>query len=144
MRDALAVGLGALVFGALLSGCDDGPRGDPAPPAVNVPMYRGEPNGDDAAVVGTLVEQDGCLLLEADGGETMQVAFPASWAGWDDTAGELTLGGETFRAGDRVQFGGSAHPLNRLTAVEWETAPADRCEKPLAWLSQEDGRLLSR
>ena len=76
MKGARTLSLCLVAVGASVASWPNGPGGDPAPPAVNVPMYRGEPNGDDAAVMGTLVQEHDCLLLQADGGEIMQVAFP--------------------------------------------------------------------
>ena len=129
--------MAALLAMALLSSCNGAAR-----PDVVVPMYRGEPNGDDAALVGAIVVEGPCLLVDAGDGSPLLIAFPASAARWDDAARELTLGGETYAVGDRVQFGGSAHPA-RQVAADWETRPSADCDAGWIWFSQAEARLVS-
>jgi hypothetical protein len=107
-------------------------------------MYHGEPTGDDAALIATITVQGRCFFADAPSGARYLVAFPADFADWDDTAGELTLGGETFKPFDRVQFGGSGHPLRNLGMVDWEQEPTPDCVTNFIWLSQERARLLAR
>ena len=109
-------------------------------PDVVVPMYRGEPNGDDAALVGMLVVEEPCLLVEVGGGEPLLIGFPADFAKWDDENRELTLSGETFSVGERMQFGGSARPTNQATA-DWATKPSSDCDAGWIWMSHATARL---
>jgi len=112
-------------------------------PSVVVPMYRGEPNGDDAALIGTLVVDEPCLLVELDAGERLLIAFPAVAAEWDDGDRQLTLGGHTFKPGDRVFFGGSGAVGDVEERFDWSVRPSPECEAPLMWISQATARLAS-
>ena len=81
--------LGGVLVGLLgLTACAGmgQPRLDPLPtPTVPVPFaywLPSEPGGDAAQLEGTLVEEDGCLYVDADSARYLPV-FPAGAVAWD-------------------------------------------------------------
>ena len=111
-----------------LAGCSDDRTG------VVVPMYRGQPNGDAAALAGELVVDGGCLYVDS-GTERMQIAFPASAARWDEDEHTIVLSGGTAKVGQRVLFGGSSRPLTGQPAPDWETEPLRGCAGDWIWFA---------
>jgi len=106
---------------AMLVGCTVG-ESDTAPTAdVPFAVFPGDPNDDvmPGLLEGTLVLENGCLLVEqtspdreADG--RVVALYLPDWVIWED--GALTIGEQTYRPGDKVQFPGAT--VTREVAVE--------------------------
>lgn len=59
-----------------------------------------------AMLEGRLVEREGCLVIEREGGLAVQPVFPEGSARWDDGARRLVFNGMSYRVGDRIRVGG--------------------------------------
>lgn len=119
----------ALLLGAVvLSGCSGGGTDE-----VTIPLYRGEPNHDDAALQGRLAVIDRCLVVLTSGGAAVLPAFPASATQWDSGSETLTLGGTQVRPGQRVLFGGSG--AQNWRRLDWERQPRESCITSEVWIA---------
>lgn len=112
---------------------------------VEVPRYAGEPNGDDAAMVGALVVVNNCLFVRLDTGEDVLTAFPSAFTRWDNKGQVLTLSGREIPLGEPFVFGGSGHPLANLSDVRWSTPSNQACagDSPYIWMAGETAAPLS-
>lgn len=152
MRDLRSSGtlLRAAALAAALGGCQPGvtpAEGEaepaaPPPPVVVGPgptasseamtplasYRRGVPESGvatsaTALLTGTLALRDGCLVIDVDGGPTVQPVFPAGDARWDEAARRLAFGGAGYGLGDAVAVGGGG--VTSDDAVEMD---GPRCE----------------
>lgn len=102
------------IAGLLLAGC-----GSSAPPGIYLPTY-GSMNAMPAGLLeGTLIEDDGCLWIEA-GDDRWLVLWPSGTSVAND-GGQLVvqIGGETAVEGQRVSAGGGEYgPENYRFVVE--------------------------
>jgi hypothetical protein len=113
-RHGIRLAIIAMV-GLALAGCAAGRAGmaaTPSPSTAPFPIFTGglltyerveQPGGGYASMlalfVGTLTFEDGCLLVGGD-----PFIFPADITAWDGTT--LTVGGLTYRVGDKMAAGG--------------------------------------
>jgi hypothetical protein len=125
-----------LVLALLAAACG------PSDAQVEVPRYLGEPNGDDAAMVGMLVIESDCLYVRSESSETVLMAFPSSVTKWDNGQQVLSLSGEDIPIGQVFLFGGSAMDVNRVGDLRWTTPPQQACSAghQHIWLSGESAR----
>ncbi len=133
LRLLLAVSLLASLF---LAGCED-EEDPPADLVAPVAIHDGTWNYDSALIQGTLVEEDGCLVLLA-GDQRVLPAFADGRVTWDPPSHTLTVRGVEFRPGEPARFGGSGSSAGReLTAgMRWVNAPPDTCRYDSIWLTQ--------
>lgn len=131
MRSLLAIAIAAAL---LASACGD------SNPAVEFPRYLGEPNGDDAAMIGELVIENNCLYVRTEAGELVLTAFPSDFAEWDGERQVLSLSGKDVPLGEVFVFGGSGMDMSRASNARWSTPPHEGCAEGQSyiWLSQED------
>jgi hypothetical protein len=132
LRLLLAVSLLASLF---LAGCED-EEDPPADLVAPVAIHDGTWNYDSALIQGTLVEEDGCLVLLA-GDQRVLPAFADDRVTWDPPSHTLTVGGVEFRPGEPARFGGSGTDGPELPAtLRWVNAPVDGCRYDSIWLVQ--------
>ncbi|MEX0781392.1 MAG: hypothetical protein WD557_02000 [Dehalococcoidia bacterium] len=134
------VGAVALLAASLAVACeteDDQPTPSLTPEDLVAPVaiHDGTWNYDDALIEGTLVEEDGCLVLLA-GDERVLVAFPDDRVTWDPPSHTLTVRGVEFRPGDPARFGGSGGGGQLSTGTEWVNAPPNTCRYDSIWFPQ--------
>jgi hypothetical protein len=102
---------------------------------VSVARYSGEPNGDDAALIGQLaVDTNNCLVLEHRDGSATLLAVASAVSHWDDEARTLTVSGTRFGIGDEIVLGGSGRSLGRGTALRWSISPKSECTADREWI----------
>lgn len=123
----------AFIAFSLLAGC-----GSSAPPGIYLPTY-GSMNAMPAALLeGTLVEEDGCLWIEA-GDDRWLVLWPGGTSVAND-GGQLVVqsGGAQAVVGTRVSAGGGEYgPGNYRFVVELigEEVPSACQQTGLYWLA---------
>jgi hypothetical protein len=101
-----------------------------------VAIHDGTWNYDDALIEGTLVEEDGCLVLIA-GDQRILPAFADDGVIWDPPSHTLTVRGVQFRPGEPASFGGSGtHGPELPPTLRWVNAPVDGCRYDSIWLAQ--------
>jgi hypothetical protein len=89
---------------------------------VGVPPRSGPVGGAAARLSGVLARLGDCLVVTAPNGSRVQPVSRAGKAFWDEAAGALIFAGRSYRAGDRIEFGGggigSPAAYARETGVE--------------------------
>lgn len=92
---------------SLLAGCGDGavpPGGQASAPDLEVATYEPAGAGGDAALlVGTLVNSEGCLIVEQGDGDQVLPVLPRGQA---RVTGGLQLMGQRYSVGDRIELTG--------------------------------------
>jgi hypothetical protein len=119
-----------------LAACDD-EDDPPADLVAPVAIHDGTWNYDSALIEGTVVEEDGCLVLLA-GTERILVAFPDDRVTWDPPSHTLTVRGVEFRPGEPASFGGSGGSSGRglPAGMNWVNAPPETCRYDYIWFPQ--------
>ncbi len=78
---------------------------DPTPAgATSLAVYPQPDHGMDALLEGTLLEVDGCVVVEVSDDSLVVPVFPEGDASWDDS--ELTWSGDAFASGSTIRLGG--------------------------------------
>ena len=82
-----------------------------------------------ALIMGRLVSQDGCVLLEVADGSLYGVAWPADHTEWDADTGIIRVRDNEAAIGDDVELGGAAHDIGPETVqgFDWVSRPRDEC-----------------
>jgi hypothetical protein len=125
-----------LVLALVASACDN--EVDPPDDLVApVAIHDGTWNYDDALIQGTLVEEDGCLVLLA-GGQRVLPAFADDQVTWDPPSHTLTARGVAFHPGEETSFGGSMSTSGRELPgdLHWVNGPVETCRFDAIWLTQ--------
>jgi hypothetical protein len=93
-------------------------------------------NGNDAALAGMLVEEDGCVVVLAENdreGQRMLIAFAEDGLEWDDSRDILTVYGHEYRLQERVRLGGSERARDLVGDPTWKHAPSAGCRYDGIW-----------
>ena len=104
-------------------------------------VHDGAWNGDDAALRGILVQEDGCLLVQSDeqtaGGRRVLLAFAEDGLEWDDGEAAVGIYGHQFRVGEPIRIGGSSwfgpDPDSRTVPLTWIHPPSAQCRYDMIW-----------
>ena len=99
-------------------------------------MYSGEPSGDAALLIGSLVIESGCACVTTDpalGGNTTRylVAFPQEITTWDAKNQAVRLGDKALRVGSVVELGGGQGFYGPTGG--WAAYPKGGCDESVIW-----------
>lgn len=96
--------------------------------ASGIPLHHNEET-HGAAIAGTLVSRDGCLLLEVEGGTLYGVSWPADATEWEPDTGTIRVHDVVASVGDEVILGGAVYEVTPATVAdyEWTIRPSDEC-----------------
>ena len=101
-----------------------------------VAIHSGTWSEDDGAITGTLVEEDGCLVI-VTAGQRMLPAFADDRVTWDPPSHTLRVHGVEFRSGTVVRLGGGGGSRHDLPpGTSWVNAPPDSCRYDTIWFVQ--------
>jgi hypothetical protein len=98
----------------------------PVPEGYEFPRHSLWGGGPGALFVGTLMDEDGCILTDAGG---TVVWPPGSWLSVTDGEPIVHVSGREVRMGERIPLGGGEYPRAGLAAVA-PGAARTRCPEP--------------
>lgn len=107
------------------------------PKVPPLPLFARDPDapGFQAQTVGRLSRDDeGCLLLVADGGAVHLLAWPWPGTMWDSTSQRVVVDGVAAKVESRVALVGGVEPAPSPTADEWVNPPHADCWRPERYL----------
>lgn len=132
-RPLTATIVAAALFAIACEQEQDDPVPTPEDLIAPVAIHDGTWNYNDALIQGTLVEQDGCLVLLA-GGQRVLPAFADDRVTWDPPTHVLTVRGVEFRPGGLTSFGGSGGDGRDLpSGLNWVNGPVATCRYDAVW-----------
>jgi hypothetical protein len=129
-ENAPKVFVAAILVAAAIAGCGDSAPAETGPLAI----YRGEWNGDDALVEGTVRLAGECFVIDA-GPQTYLLGFARDGTSWDAASETAKAKGRDWSAGSKAGVGGSGG--RNATEVDWLVPPHESCLSLQTWFVNE-------